>query len=104
MTVAFRHLALLTRIALATFWALLLCLGGLGLIFDWAAKFPAAAWDCRLAGVTLLCFGQFVFIAVVADRLWPRASPRVTWPVHLTLGLFALLGLGILLAGMIGRA
>ncbi len=95
------HVALGLRILLASLWSLMLCLAGLWLMIDFATRFPAAAADFRLAGIILLCFGQFVFVAVVADRLWPRASVRITWPVHLILGTSAVGGVIVLAAGLL---
>lgn len=62
------------RVALGSLWAGLLVLVGLWLLTEWAARLESARGVCVLAGVTAVAMGQFVFAALVADRLFPGAS------------------------------
>lgn len=71
------------RMAVASAWSGMLVLAGLVALLDFADRVEGAAWAgggraralCMGAGATLVLMGQFVFAALVADRLFPRASP-----------------------------
>lgn len=60
---------------LGTVWAWLMMVVGLLLITSWSARMPGLHGWGVLLGVMLLAGGQFVG-AVIAGRLFPRASRR----------------------------
>jgi len=95
---------LVLRVVLATLWAGLLCVAGLWVMVDWTDRFPAYRWACLIGGGTALAMGQFVFAALVADRLFPRVNPWVSWSIQGVSGLVYVAGLvvlGLLLTGVI---
>lgn len=95
---------LVLRVVLATLWAGLLCVAGLWVMVDWTDRFPAYRWACLIGGGTALAMGQFVFAALVADRLFPRVNPWVSWSIQGVSGLVYVVGLvvlGLLLTGVI---
>lgn len=94
-------MVLALRVITGFLWALVLCMSGLWLILDWPVRFAIAGRLSFCAGVALFAMGQLVFVVVVADRVCPRASSRLTWPAHAflaMLAIFALLALGVLVA------
>ncbi len=95
---------LVLRVVLATLWAGLLCVAGLWVMVDWIDRFTAYRWACLIGGGTALAMGQFVFAALVADRLFPRVNPWVSWSIQGVSGLVYVVGLvvlGLLLTGVI---
>lgn len=100
-----RRVSLSMVIALATAWAAGWMVLGLWLIVASPAmlhsgmgsvSIPAALrWS---GGFTAICAGQLVFLLLVADRVFPRASRRVVWPVELTVSAGLFVGLAVLLA------
>lgn len=73
---------MLLRIMLATAWSGLLCLGGLWILLEWPNRFPSYRTVCIVGGITGLAMGQFVFAALVADRLLPKTNLWVSWGVE----------------------
>lgn len=74
------------RVAVGTLWGGMLFIAGLSVAARWAPH-QAAPDIIRLIGVGLAASGMYVFSAVVADRLFPRADPRLCGAVQLLLGL-----------------
>ncbi|MBL8763037.1 MAG: hypothetical protein JNM07_02060 [Phycisphaerae bacterium] len=64
--------------ALASAWALLAVTGGIWVVVEWPGRWPVFRTASLLGGVTFLAMGQFLFSALVADRLFPGASQRLT--------------------------
>ncbi len=72
--------------ALGTLWAALLVVGGLLLPSILRRAWPAAGPSAALLGLTVVAAGQYVFLTVVADRLFPRASRRLVAGMEVALG------------------
>ncbi|HEX8875204.1 MAG TPA: hypothetical protein VF777_00515 [Phycisphaerales bacterium] len=69
------------RTLLFTAWALLLSSAGLVLLHRSLSGMIDDSWIGRNAfylGIAALCAGQFIFMAAVADRLFPAADRRVS--------------------------
>ncbi len=96
MTIPQASMGLVLRVAVAGAWAGLLVLVGLWLVLDWAVRAPGFAIPCRLGGVTLIAMGQFVFAALVADRLFPGVWPGVRLAVEGASALTFLIGIATL--------
>lgn len=47
-----------------------------------------------MGGSALLAGGQFLFLVLVADRVFPRASSRLVWAIEVLLFAAFVLGLG----------
>lgn len=68
----------------ATVWAAVMVVGGLWLLAEGPARWPLVPTAApRLGGVILVAAGQFLFMYLVADRWFPRASRVMTWPLEL---------------------
>lgn len=84
-----RRVSLAILTLLASLWAGVLALVGCVLLArgvpDWfgvSAGLGTITW--RLLGASIFLGGQFVFMFMVADRLFPRASRRpITWVCEL---------------------
>lgn len=90
------------RVLVASAWAGLLVLAGVWCWADLSGRLPTAAGLCRVMGLTLIAMGQFVFAAVVADRLCPGASAWVRTPTQVIAGTTYLVGLVLLLLMLAG--
>lgn len=86
-------------LALGTLWAALLVVGGSLLPSILRRAWPASGLSALLLGLTVVVAGQYVFLTVVADRLFPRASRRLVAGAELALG-----ALMVALAGGAGVA
>jgi hypothetical protein len=95
-------LRLVLRVLVASAWAGLLVLAGVWCWSDLSGRLPTAAGLCRVMGLTLIAMGQFVFAAVVADRLCPGASAWVRTPTQVIAGATYLVGLVLLLLMLAG--
>lgn len=93
------RLGLVLRVAFATAWAGLLVLVGLWLAIAWPGRLPESSILWVLAGVTLVAMGEFVFAALVAERLFPGAPAAVRLGIEGTSALTFVLGL-LLVAGL----
>ena len=77
----------------ATIWAGAMVVGGLWLLAQGPARWPLVPPVApRLGGVILLAAGQFLFMYLVADRWFPRASRRMVWPLEIAATLILVLG------------
>lgn len=95
-------LRLVLRVLVASAWAGLLVLAGVWCWSNLSGRLPTAAGLCRVMGLTLVAMGQFVFAAVVADRLCPGASGWLRTPTQVIAGATYLLGLVLLLLMLAG--
>ncbi|MBX3364055.1 MAG: hypothetical protein KF866_04755 [Phycisphaeraceae bacterium] len=98
-------LLMLTGVPWATGWTLL----GLWLLGFAGAHTELAGFTLEMspvirvfAGVTALAAGQLVFLCFMADRVYPRASRWLVWPIELGLSLAMFLGLAVLGLAAIG--
>lgn len=79
----------------ATVWAGVMVVDGLWLLADGPARWPLVPPVApRLGGVILVAAGQFLFMYLVADRWFPRASRALVWPLELA-------ATGVLVVGVV---
>ena len=81
-------------LVLAAAWAWLVLVVGMLLIADWSDWTGPSVWP----GVALIALGEFIG-AVVADRLFPRASRRLSATVEITAWTAVLVAVGAWFAG-----
>lgn len=75
-------LSLVTCVAVV--WASALFLAGLWLLFSVPGRLPALSAPCQVGGWAAIAAGQFVFMVLVADRLFPLVGRRpMTWVVEM---------------------
>jgi hypothetical protein len=79
------------RVALGTLWGAVLFIAGLSIAARHASTFKDAEL-VRMAGVGLTALGLYAFSAIVGDRLFPRAEPRLCGAVQLLLGAVGVAG------------
>lgn len=103
-----RKLSLTLLALVALTWALVLCVGGLWLaVIAPGLVEPGTEMLARVGGVTAIAGGMLVFVICIADRVFPRASRRLTWsmeiPTCITMfagfGYLAIAGVRVLAAG-----
>jgi hypothetical protein len=63
--------------ALATAWAGALVVAGLALLTGSMGRWAMLGWGGVIGGITIIAGGQLVFMALVADRLFPAAARGV---------------------------
>lgn len=91
MTIS-RGLSLAILVPAATAWAGCLVIAGLWLVFN----VRLAGWPGLLGGLSAVAAGQFVFMAAVADRLFPNPGwNRTIWLLEMVT---------FLAAGVLGAA
>lgn len=85
-----RTLSLSLVSLLGTAWAVTLAVVGLRLVLDGPPREPLAmpGHAALAAGLTALAMGQFVFMVLVADRLFPDVGRRAWWAECVTLAAF----------------
>lgn len=64
-------------VGLATAWSFLLVLGGLWAALVGAFRWPSFAAALVAAGIASIAAGHVVFLACVAERIFPRANRTV---------------------------
>lgn len=69
---------------LATAWSLALMVAGLALILDLTPQWPIFQLPLLSLGICLVAAGNTVFLAAVADRWFPNASPRLVENLEMT--------------------
>ncbi len=95
---------LIARVVLASAWALVMGVGGVWAAVEWPGRLdPSYKTFCIVGGLTSLAIGEFVFVALVADRLFPRASPWLSWSVEALAALAFLAGFATLIAGAVWK-
>jgi len=104
-----RRLSLAILSLVATLWAVGLVVLGIWLIALAPSTVYLASATIELGPVlramgalATISAGQLVFLCLVADRLFPKASRRVVWSVELASCGTLLLGIGGLAAGLVG--
>jgi hypothetical protein len=90
-----RRITLTVRCAACTLWAALLTVAGLWVIFTIPDQWPIFEPVCVYGGASLVGAGQFLFMMLVADRLFPRASRRFVRPLEA--GAFLVFAAGLVL-------
>lgn len=97
-------MVLAMRVVLASLFAGVLALMGLWAFAEGPARFGAMLprWLWLVAGVTCLAMAQFVFAALVADRLFPHAAEPLVRGVEVVSGVVYLGGVVVLLAAAAG--
>lgn len=96
MTTA-RKLSMSLVVALGVVWSLLLAFGG-----AWLAGNGHAVWGASLAQITRIgglvgvLAGMVVFLVCVADRVFPRASRKVTLAAEVPLCVMLFVGIGVM--------
>lgn len=81
-----RRLSLGCVIAVGAVWAACLVIGGLWFVFDLSRAIPPAGWGVVVVGLGFIAAGEFVFLALVADKLFPRMGRRMgAWAVQMAL-------------------
>ncbi|MEQ8843563.1 MAG: hypothetical protein RIB58_01815 [Phycisphaerales bacterium] len=63
----------------ATVWAAGLVIAGLWLVFSARPRWPMFSVPATLGGWTAMAMGTFVFMFLVADRVFPKAARTVGW-------------------------
>lgn len=92
-----RRFSLTLLLVLGSVWALLLVLGG-----AWLLGAAPAVWSwpdahaLRTSGLCAIAAGQLVFLAFVADRLFPGVSRRLVLCTQVPLCVVLFAGLGVL--------
>lgn len=89
-----KRLGSAVRAAAATTWAATLLLTGLWVAMNGPERWPVPRELCLMGGSALLAGGQFLFLVLVADRVFPRASSRLVWAIEALLFAAFVLGLG----------
>lgn len=80
-----RMLAL--RVLIGTLWGGFLFIAGMSLAARHFEHWQGAENAFRFGGIGLAALGMYVFSCVVADRVFPRADPRLCAAVQLLFGL-----------------
>lgn len=91
---ALRRLGAALRAAAATAWAATLLLTGLWVAMNGPDCWPVPRELCLMGGLALLAGGQFLFLVLVADRAFPRASSGLVWAIEVLLFSAFIVGLG----------
>ena len=87
---------------LGAVWALVLVASGWGAT-AWSSPPPyLSTTSVRLGGLTMIAMGQFVFLAVVCDRLFPDSGRTVAAGEVISGGAFLALGAATGLSVLIG--
>ena len=91
-----RRASLTVRYVAATAWAAVMVLSGLWVMFSVPSQVPILrpAW-CTASGLAVAAGGQFVFMILVADRVFPRADRRLVGIVEAACFLAFVGGVGL---------
>lgn len=100
MLIMNRTFSLAMRVAVATAWAACLVMLGLWFLLDAPRLIAATMPVCRLAGLSAIAAGLFVFMYVVADGLFPSVGQRSSM-YTLEMSVFAVFVLSFLAAAML---
>lgn len=92
-----RALNFTALLVFGTLWSVLLVVGG-ALLSTRAQGFPPSLFPMVVVlGLTSVCAGQYVFLTVVADRLFPGVRREVAMGAEITL-------VGLMVAGLFAIA
>ncbi|MEQ9096512.1 MAG: hypothetical protein RIE32_09640 [Phycisphaerales bacterium] len=80
-----RRLSTAALALVATAWAGVLVVAGLWLVFSAGPRWPMFSVPAALGGWTAVAMGTFVFMFLVADRVFPKASRTLGWIVEVAL-------------------
>lgn len=81
--------AKLACVILLAAWSILLVLWGLWSVLVGAARWPGFSAELTTAGVASIAAGHVVFLACVAERIFPRANRNVVlWMEMLSCAVF----------------
>lgn len=98
----------LSLLALAAVpWASLLTLAGLWLLLASSDHAALGPWPRVVAGVTAISAGLLVFMCLVADRVFPRASRLVVASAEMAASAIVFMGvawLSVMLANLLAPA
>ena len=75
------------RVLIGTLWAGVLFVAGLSFAARYSDTVRVGGDALRFGGIGLAALGMFVFSCVVADRVFPRADPRLCTAVQLLFGI-----------------
>ncbi len=81
-------------VPIATVWAGSLSLGGIWLMMVGPRRLPSLTLACWMGGLAAIAAGQFIFEALVADRLFPSASKKLSLTAEFSSFLAFVFGLG----------
>ncbi len=95
-----RNITLAWIVGIATIWGACCVIGGLWLIFDLSRAIRAASWVVVIAGIGGIAAGEFVFMFLAADKLFPRVGRRF-WPWVVEMMLFGVFFVSYLLVGLV---
>ncbi len=87
-----RRVSLTLVVLTATPWAVLMVVAGAWLVLEGAVRWPHARWPCYVGGAFWAASGHLTFSCLVADRLFPHVSRRVSWPVEIATGAAVFVG------------
>lgn len=76
----------------ATAWSAALVIAGLWLVFSAGPRWPMFSVPATLGGWTAMAMGTFVFMFLVADRVFPKAARSVGWVVEVAFVVLFTLG------------
>lgn len=80
-----RRLSTAALALVATPWAGALVVAGLWLVFSAGPRWPMFSEAATLGGWTAIAMGTFVFMFLVADRVFPRAARAMGWACEVVL-------------------
>lgn len=86
-----RSVNLLMLVTVGWAWGMLLVVGGAWLATR-AAEFPAVRPAVVIGGITSVLAGQFVFLVMVADRLFPGVRRELKVATEMTLAALLVMG------------
>ncbi|MEO1007838.1 MAG: hypothetical protein AAFX79_04685 [Planctomycetota bacterium] len=88
-----RRLTLGVLVGVASVWSASLVVAGLWLAFSARQTWPMFSSAALLGGVTAIAMGVFVFMFLVADRLFPKAGRHVGWIIEVAIVVLICAGL-----------
>ncbi len=90
-------------LAIGTLWAALLVVSGAMISLSSGAVLPGTRGPASLFGMTIVAAGEYVFLVVVASRVFPKASGRLLAATELFVaGVMCVLALAAVIALLVG--
>lgn len=99
-----RRLSLAVLAIAATAWSGLLALSGLWLLLGAGDRALVGQWPRIVGGITAIGAGLLVFMCLVADRIFPRASRLVVSTMEVAASVVVFLGvawLSVMIANLL---